>query len=228
CPDSWISAFIKQKSIFQFKSSPSKKTLQVRCTKDFKERSLNFSTHLCPYLKNPIPDQSVIIDELFNYMIPDSTFIDDDGNNTLTFHALLTNGDILPSWLTFDTITGTFSGIPSVEGTLNIAVTATDTAGASANTHFKIITDINTSLRQHGMHGLCISPNPSRGLITLAFDNPLRQQAKLIICNAVGELIHSTECANNYVCDLTAFPKGIYIVYLHINGEAHHGKLVLN
>jgi len=38
-------AFIEQTSDFQFKSSPLKKTLQVRYTKDFKERNFKFSTH---------------------------------------------------------------------------------------------------------------------------------------------------------------------------------------
>ena len=44
--------------------------------------------------------------------IPDGTFVDDDGDETLTLTALLINGDPLPSWLQFDPEAGAFSGTP--------------------------------------------------------------------------------------------------------------------
>jgi hypothetical protein len=56
-------------------------------------------TNFIPYVLNLIPDQTAIKGELFTFTIPDTTFVDDDGNNTLTYHAKLTNGSPLPAWL---------------------------------------------------------------------------------------------------------------------------------
>jgi len=53
------------------------------------------NTNFVPYLNQAIPNQSVDSSQSFNYTFPDSTFIDDDGNNTLTYSATLTNGNPL-------------------------------------------------------------------------------------------------------------------------------------
>ncbi|MGD1047052.1 MAG: putative Ig domain-containing protein [Bacteroidota bacterium] len=96
-------------------------------------------TNFVPYVKNPIHSQTAIKDSSFNYQIPDSTFIDDDGNNTLTYSATLINGNPLPAWLSFDPATRTFSGTPTAAATISIKVTATDTASASVSSTFNII-----------------------------------------------------------------------------------------
>ncbi|MDB9448080.1 choice-of-anchor I domain-containing protein [Anabaena sp. CS-542/02] len=56
----------------------------------------------------------------------------------LTYSATLENGEPLPSWLTFNPVTRTFSGTPSNEdvGTFEITVTARDTAGISVGDTF--------------------------------------------------------------------------------------------
>ncbi len=59
-------------------------------------------TNFVPYLKTYIPDQKDTVGQLFYYTFPDSTFIDDDGNHTLTYSATLSNGNPLPSWLSFE------------------------------------------------------------------------------------------------------------------------------
>jgi hypothetical protein len=126
-------------------------------------------TNFVPYVKNQIPDQSSIKGELFTFTIPDSTFIDDDGNNTLTYGAKLTNGNPLPAWLTFDTLAGTFTGTPVVIETLNIRVTATDTAGAAVSTNFQITVNNSVSIEEVDgkRSGILIFPNPTDGLINL-------------------------------------------------------------
>ncbi|MGD1046176.1 MAG: putative Ig domain-containing protein [Bacteroidota bacterium] len=95
-------------------------------------------TNFVPYVKNPIPDQTATKDSSFNYQIPDSTFIDDDGNNTLTYSATLSDGNPLPAWLSFDPATRMFSGTPTTTSAYTIKVTATDTANASVSCTFGI------------------------------------------------------------------------------------------
>lgn len=95
-------------------------------------------SNFIPYVKSIIPNKIDTVGHLFSYTVPDSTFIDDDGNNTLTYSATLSNGNPLPSGLHFDSLTRAFSGIPDTAGTFKIKVTATDTAKASVSTQFTL------------------------------------------------------------------------------------------
>ena len=69
----------------------------------------------------------------FEYTIPFNAFIDRDPGDILTYSATLENGQPLPSWLNFNPNTRTFSGSPSSLQRINIKLTATDRAGASAS-----------------------------------------------------------------------------------------------
>jgi uncharacterized delta-60 repeat protein len=77
----------------------------------------------------------------FAYAIPASRFVDPDGD-PLVFAAAQTNGSALPSWLSFDAATRTFSGTaPAGSGDVHVRVTATDTAGLSASNVYWIYTN---------------------------------------------------------------------------------------
>ena len=58
----------------------------------------------------------------------------------LTYVATLSDGSPLPSWLSFDATTQTFSGVPSRSdiGTLALQVTATDSSNDSVSSNFQI------------------------------------------------------------------------------------------
>jgi hypothetical protein len=185
-------------------------------------------TNYIPYVKNPIPDQTVLVGQPFSYTFPDSTFMDDDGNNTLTFSAILTNGNPLPSWLAFDSITGTFSGIPEIAETLNISVTASDTAGAGISIVFKIIADSASGIDQIKGNNIRISPNPSNGLIKISFDEPPDQKSVIEIFNLEGDIIQRTGFFSDIIIDLTTKPKGLYILRLSIDDEMMTYKVMTN
>ena len=99
-----------------------------------------------PLVNQPIPAQNTLEDQNFSFTIGSNTFADIDSNNTLTYSATLANGKALPSWLSFNTNTRTFSGTPTNDnvGIVNITVKATDSAGASATTNFGLtIVNVN-------------------------------------------------------------------------------------
>jgi predicted outer membrane repeat protein len=83
-----------------------------------------------PVLANPIADQSATVDSLFVFQIPVNTFTDADGN-TLTYTATQVGGAPLPAWLTFNSVSRSFTGTPTLAdiGVLNIRVTASDGQG---------------------------------------------------------------------------------------------------
>ena len=93
-----------------------------------------------PTLNNPIANQIVNKDQPFTFTIPTNTFNDIDAEDTLIYTATLADGTPLPSWLSFDNGSLTFSGTPtdSEVGSLAINVQATDNAGESATTLFQL------------------------------------------------------------------------------------------
>jgi hypothetical protein len=182
-------------------------------------------TNFVPYVKNKISDQTVIKGESFTFAIPDSTFIDDDGNNTLIYHATLTNGSPLPSWLTFDTISATFSGTPDIVQTINIRLKATDTSGAYTATTFKIKVEEPTLINPIKGHSFRIFPNPTKGQFTVSLDAVSNENACLEIRNLEGKVILKKTFINDIGIDLANKPKGLYIIDLVIDNEIIHGKV---
>ena len=99
-----------------------------------------------PTLANAIADQSATQGQAFSFTVPANTFADVDGD-TLSYSVELvdengaTVGDgSLPSWLSFDAATGTFSGTPADGdvGVVNVKVTATDGSNESVSDIFSL------------------------------------------------------------------------------------------
>ena len=80
-----------------------------------------------PVVANPLADQEVTVDVPFTYVVPADAFTDADGD-MLTYTAALSDGGMLPSWLTFDPVTRTFTGTPGPgdSGPVRVTVTASD------------------------------------------------------------------------------------------------------
>ncbi|HTS53051.1 MAG TPA: putative Ig domain-containing protein [Burkholderiales bacterium] len=93
-----------------------------------------------PTVAHSIADKSATQDVAFSYVVPSDTFADIDVGDTLKYSATQADGSELPSWLKFDSATGTFSGTPSNAdvGSLNLKLSATDSAGASASSVFAL------------------------------------------------------------------------------------------
>ncbi len=187
-------------------------------------------TNFIPYVKNPIPSQTAVLNQWFVYTIPDTTFIDDDGNNTLTYSAKLLNGNPLPSWLAFDTLTATFSGMPPSLGNLYINVTATDTAGASVLTTMVILVKETIGIYQAGSEGktLRIFPNPTHGMVTVSLEKSKDGPAVLDVYTIEGENIQTNTFKRSINLDLTTRPRGMYFVKVVVDNEILVSKINLD
>ncbi len=93
-----------------------------------------------PTVVNSLPNQSAAEDVPFSFPLPANTFSDVDAGSSLAYTATLSNGNALPSWLTFNAATRTFTGIPlnGMVGSLDIRVTATDEVGANVSDTFNL------------------------------------------------------------------------------------------
>ncbi len=98
------------------------------------------TSNTAPVLNQALVDQTATEDTAFTWSLPANTFSDADASDVLAYSATLADGNALPTWLTFDTITQTFSGTPvnAQVGAIDIKIIATDSAGAKAEDIFKL------------------------------------------------------------------------------------------
>jgi hypothetical protein len=196
-------------------------------------------TNFVPYLKSQIPDQSDTAGTPYSYTYPENTFIDDDGNNTLTYSAALSSGNPLPSWLNFDPVTRTFWSASTTAGTFSIKVIATDTAGASASCTFTLdvvqqigIEPINEQIPNE-LKLLQNYPNPFNPSTNIAFDIPKSSFAKMVLYDINGReivtLVSEVLKAGSYRVSLNGenLSSGIYFCTLENNGYNKTKKMIL-
>jgi hypothetical protein len=181
-----------------------------------------------PYLKYQIPNHTDTAGKQFVYTIPDSTFVDDDGNNTLSYSATLGNGSPLPEWLSFNPGTRTFSGIISPWSSINIKVTAVDSANASASCTFtlNIIQHIGldpiNELIPNEYRLLQNYPNPFNPNTNISFDIPKASFTSLKVYDATGRetatLVNELLKPGSYKVNLNAgnLSSGIYFYQLEV------------
>jgi len=93
-----------------------------------------------PILSAQTATQTWKLGQAVNFALPSTTFTDPQGQK-LTYAATLSSGAALPSWLSFNATTATFTGtVPNTTAGLGLKVTATDTSGLSASETFSVVT----------------------------------------------------------------------------------------
>ncbi|MGV8836645.1 putative Ig domain-containing protein, partial [Cellvibrio sp.] len=94
-----------------------------------------------PTVANAIANQNATEDAAFNFQFAANTFNDIDAGATLVYSAQLAGGGALPSWLSFNAATRTFSGTPlnANVGTVSIDVIASDGNGGTVTDTFDIV-----------------------------------------------------------------------------------------
>ena len=201
-------------------------------------------TNFIPYVNSVIASKVDTVNHLFSYKFPDSTFIDDDGNNTLAYSASLSNGNPLPAWLAFDPITHTFSGNPAAAGIYNIKLTATDSANAAVSTNFKISVIVVTAIEENINRGpkefklMQNYPNPFNPATLINYQLTSAGSVKIKIYNILGQMVkklvdafqnageysimwNATDDSNNPVSS------GIYFYRLETDKGCFQKKMIL-
>ncbi len=196
-------------------------------------------TNFIPYINCKIPNQTDSVGYSYNYTFPDTTFIDDDGNNTLTYSATLNNGSPLPSWLSFDPSTRTFSGTPTSTGNYFLKVTATDTANAKAFCIFNLkienpltsIEDDQQSLNDYKLFQNY--PNPFNPTTKISWQSPVSSWQTLKVFNVLGKevvtLVDEFKPAGSYESEFNAenISSGIYFYVLKTNTFCDQKKMLV-
>lgn len=185
-------------------------------------------TNYLPYVLHPIANQTDTLNQVFEFIIPDSCFFDDDSNQTLSYQASLSNGSPLPSWLNFDATLRQFSGTPTNSGFWNILVKATDTEGAVAQSTFKI-----TIIEPFGYEedttpdkSVIVFPNPVDHLLNVWLLKDQGKPAILQVMNVQGELVLEQKLCSETGIVLDQLPEGLYALRILLNNKVWQTKIV--
>jgi len=132
-----------------------------------------------PVIASALADRTVTERTAFSFQLPATSFTDAD-SNPLSYTARLSNGAALPSWLTFNASTRTFSGTAPV-GSPNytVRVTASDGQGASVYDDFTLTTQSPAIVNAISMTAVNGDTHTSEGQecasYTLSLSNPLTE-----------------------------------------------------
>lgn len=125
------------------------------------------NTNDAPLVAHSIGDQNAPAGANWTFVVPSNTFLDDDGD-ALTLSASLPDGQPLPGWLSFDPLTGSFSGTPATTGALTVRVNAVDGAGSSVSTTFNLAVTPSAELNAIALEDEALSYSLPAGAFTAA------------------------------------------------------------
>ncbi|MEJ1241851.1 Ig-like domain-containing protein [Chryseolinea sp. T2] len=183
-----------------------------------------YTTSAPPVVSNAIPDHTAIVGETFNYTIASNAFTDPDAGTTLSLSATLSNGNPLPSWLTFNPSTKKFTATPQSGnlGTISVSVKATD--GDTDVTDVFNLTVANSFYRAIDINGVAqtIDGNSweaSSGAPNFTFTGiQYANQGITLIpptdanrANMIRSVIYADATTN-----ISGVPNGVYDIYIYI------------
>lgn len=197
--------------------------------------ALNGKSDCLPYLNRPIPDQQATVGRIFSFQIPDSTFLDGDQFDSLTYQA---TG--LPSWLSFDSQMRLLQGIPEQMALrpLSIRITVHDRLLLSASTTFSLSVQSSTQVKDPkaglGEYELLQNyPNPFNPETNIEFSLQKKSFVSLKIFNVLGEevacLINAELDAGRHHREWRANPRlssGVYFLKLQAGTFTGIKKLI--
>lgn len=183
--------------------------------------------NMLPTVLNHIADQRVTQYTEFDFAFDDAMFNDPEGS-TLTYSASLSSGEPLPSWITFDAASRSFSGRPDAGAKdISVYITATDVQGGSISDEFLVVVDLVTAAEQDASKVIAMYPNPTLGTVTLTLHE---RAGKLVytIRNVLGqEIVAPKETDHESVqIDLSNLPAGPYIVEVNDGRNLFQTQLI--
>ena len=128
---------------------PGNYNIQLIAVDEFSERDtaslqlrveIEENTEDAPELVHPLPDLTAQVNRPFRFTLPDSTFIDIDGETPLEFFEPV-ESDSFPDWVQEDFFPSGLSGIPDEVDTLLIEAKARDSVGLTASDTFRIVVE---------------------------------------------------------------------------------------
>jgi len=163
-----------------------------------------------------IPDQDVIIGEMYSYTLEDDLFTDQDGD-MLDIGVTLADESALPAWLSYNKASQTLEGNTAAElpGVLDLLVSATDDKGSLVSTGFKLTLAYNTGLDKDPAEKLWLYPNPAGDFLIISVECAVGPTI-FFLYGADGRLLIQKEfMGSEYRLITSEFEPGLYIIYIN-------------
>jgi len=187
-----------------------------------------------PYLINPVPDQTALIGYLFSYTVPDTTFLNVDPGDSLTYEFAMADGSGFPSWLGVDSETRHLEGTPgeSDADTFDIVITALDSSMNTARDTFTIIVRISpVSVGSLNEEKVSIHPNPFRDHLSVTLPAGGAMQIHIRMIDLTGRVRYETTFEKNtgdVIKTLypSGLPEGIYLIHIRTGDKTFVRKVI--
>lgn len=190
-----------------------------------------------------IPSQTIVFGSPFTYTIPETAFTG-IANADRIFSAKLSNGDPLPSWITFNSTTLTFSGTVPAQSAgapsfrynapaasnanpanLDIILTCSNPVGDIIVYLLNLdVTNVTTYVSEVSNTNIAVYPNPTKGMIQINSTDKIEQ---LSVMNINGQvLMTKTNVQNNEAVDVSNLSSGVYILRVLSNNKTVNTRLI--
>ena len=178
-----------------------------------------------PSVQNDLVNQTAVVEEAFSYQFESNTFNDPDGD-ALSYSAEMSGGGALPSWLSFESSTRTFSGTPPAESAdeiLMIVVLADDGNGGSVTSLFSITiySEALSVPKFQNTDDILVFPNPVvSNTLQFKVRNISRTHDTGYLFNLKGELIQSIKIDKELIeVDISRTSAGIYYLLINVDSR---------
>ncbi len=186
---------------------------------------LHFNPNNAPVVSNNIPDQQITVGDNYNYSVPTNVFVETDLFDEVILSAVLTNGEKLPTWLSFNPTTKVFSGRPVNPEVLEIQVTATDKLGANVSDIFLLTVSELLNIDEV-TDNISVYPNPTTGEFTIYSSIDKIQNVEIV--DITGKIITTQDFDNNnYNINITSCTAGVYTLKINTGNNVFYKKIIL-
>jgi hypothetical protein len=184
-------------------------------------------TNDAPVAAIALPDALGSVDTPFSYTVPNGSFTDVD--SSLSYSATLASGAALPTWLSFDAATRTFSGTPAVDqqGGVDVVVTASDGSLSAQDTvRFTVLPNVYTGTSADNVYG---GTSRSETIVGNGGNDTLSggAGADTLYGDAFGELGPSPTIASSLTTTAQSYYTGTNALRNGLGGTVDFGEGVL-
>ncbi len=173
---------------------------------------LHIDKNTVPKLNLSVPDQIILVNNYYEYDLPDNLFSDNDFGDKLTITVTSEDGNPLPDWLTFDEKMMQIKGTPTDVQTVNIRVVAKDIFNAEVSDVYKLSVKNSSSVTDLTAGTVRIYPNPANNKLHISILN-YSQKGEIVIYDIAGKrMLNSELSSSTQTVDISSLTKGIYII----------------
>lgn len=173
-----------------------------------------FEFNVAPELLVPIGDQTTYANSLWSFQVPPGTFSVPEPGDDHVLSPALTNGQPWPAWLTFDDMTNTFSGVPSLVEVLEIEVVAQDLGGLFVADTFLLEVLDDVSIAENELPGFQVHPVPCMDRLTVEIPAGVHVR-RVELVDLLGQVLQQEiPMTDRVVFDVSGLGEGAYLVRL--------------